>query len=156
MRSCYRTVDGGKVKELIALNLGQLLGDLHLFWKKKKSATRCNFGFVMELHNCFKITVIYAYWSEIINKQKTCEVVCDRYFFQVYTSKDQAVDDERKRCGNSFGSYDNSEIRWNIVGRSLDVKWKQRWEAQTRATDSKWLHLLLCTKERWKLEGEHW
>lgn len=67
----------------------------------------------MDLCNDFKITVNYVYWSEIINKQKTCKVACDRYFFQIYTSKDQAVEDERKRCENSFGRCDNSEVSWN-------------------------------------------
>lgn len=64
----------------------------------------------MDLHNDFKITVNYAHRSEIINKQKTFKVACDRYFFQIYTSKDQAVNDERKRCENSFGRCDSSEI----------------------------------------------
>lgn len=70
MRSCYYTIGGGKGKEPITLNLGWSLDDLHLFKKKNisvhgiasfKSFARCNFGFVMDLLNDFKIFVNYAY-----------------------------------------------------------------------------------------------
>lgn len=56
------------------------------------------------------------------------------------------VGDERRRCENSFGRCDNSEI--SMVCRNLDAKRKQRWEAQTRAADTKRLNLLLCTQRR--------